>query len=224
VIFLPNLFLLKEIKMQYNQIETSINFRTVKTKEEDGSVTETKRDSIKLHIPVPSVSDILEMIDAANAPDASEVAKNNLQLLQDALFAVIYEQAVSLAKENVSLTGANFPFEELDWEKIANQPEAERKSRGISKDEWADFADDYLASMPALTGKTEDRVKRAAAVFLLKFAPIKSDKKSIAVLRDQLVVYAEQAPQAANYYKVIEFLLKKADALIEAEVIGSDDF
>jgi len=116
--------------MQYNQIETSINFRTVKTKEEDGTITETKRDSIKLHIPVPSFEDVLALIEAGTAADASETAKNNLQLVQDAMFAVIYEQAVSIAKENTSLTGANFPFEELDWEKIANAPEAERKSRG----------------------------------------------------------------------------------------------
>ena len=210
--------------MQYNQIESSINFRTVKTKEEDGSITETKRDSIKLHIPVPSIEDILGMIEAAQQEGAAEVAKNNLQLVLDSIYATVYEQAVSIAKENSSLTSANFPFEEIDWEKIANAPEAERKSRGITKEEWADFAEDYIGSMPSLTGKEEDRVKRAAAVFLLKFAPIKSDKKSIAVSRDQLVVYAEQAPQASNYYKVIEFLLKKADALIEAEVIGSDDF
>lgn len=210
--------------MQYNQVESSINFRTVKTKEEDGSVTETKRESIKLHIPVPSVEDIIQMIEAGTAEDASEVSKNNLQLVMDALLAVPYEQAVSIAKENTSLTSANFPFEELDWEKIANAPEAERKSRGISKEEWADFLEDYISSMPAITGKDEERIKRAAGAFLLKFAPIKSDKKSVAVLRDQLAVYAESAPNAANYYKVIEFLLKKADALIEAEVVSADDF
>lgn len=207
--------------MQYNQIEASINFRTVKDKD---TGTETKRESIKLHIPVPAWDEVIAMIEAGLAPEANEVAKNNLQLLQDAMFAVVYDQSVSLAKENTSLTSANFPFEELDWEKIANAPEAERKSRGISKEEWADFADDYMASMPAITGKEEDRVKRAVAVFILKFAPIKSDKKSIAVLRDQLVVYAEQAPNASNYFKVIEFLLKKADALIEAEVIEAGDF
>lgn len=207
--------------MQYNQIEASINFRTVKDKD---TGTETKRESIKLHIPVPAWEEVIAMIEAGTAPEANEVAKNNLQLLSDAMFAVAYEQAVSLAKENTSLTSANFPFEELDWEKIANAPEAERKSRGISKEEWADFADDYMASMPAITGKEEDRVKRAVAVFILKFAPIKSDKKSIAVLRDQLVVYAEQAPNASNYFKVIEFLLKKADALIEAAVIEAGDF
>lgn len=207
--------------MQYNQTEASINFRTVKDKD---TGTETKRESIKLHIPVPAWEEVIAMIEAGTAQEATETAKNNLQLLSDAMFAVTYEQAVSLAKENTSLTSANFPFEELDWEKIANAPEAERKSRGISKEEWADFADDYMASMPAITGKEEDRVKRAVAVFILKFAPIKSDKKSISVLRDQLVVYAEQAPNASNYFKVIEFLLKKADALVEAEVIEAGDF
>ena len=215
--------------MQYNQIESSINFRTVKNEvinPETGEKEkqETKRESIKLHIPVPSYEALIAMIEAGLAEGASEVAKNNLQLINDSLFNTVYEVAVSLAKENTSLTSANFPFEELDWEKIANAPEAERKSRGISKEEWADFAEDYLASMPAITGKDEERIKRAVAMFINKFGPIKSDKKSVAVLRDQLVVYAETAPQASNYFKVVEFLLKKADALIEAEVVGADDF
>ncbi len=210
--------------MQYNQVESSINFRTVKSKDEEGNLVETKRESIKLNIPVPGNEAIIALIEAGTAENATEAAKNNLQLVHDALFAVVFDVAQNLAKENTSLTSANFPFEELAWEKIANAPEAERKSRGISKEEWADFAEDYLSSMPAITGSDEERVKRAVATFLLKFAPVKSDKKSITVLRDRLVVYAEQAPNAGNYLKVIEFLLKKADALLEAEVIGADDF
>lgn len=215
--------------MNYNQVESSINFRTVKTTEvnpETGEkeIKEFKRDSIKLHIPTPNWESVIALIEAGTAEEVSEIAKNNLQLLQDAMFNVVYDVAAGLAKENASLTSANFPFEELDWEKIANAPEAERKSRGISKEEWADFAEDYLSSMPAITGKDEERVKRAVAMFINKFGPIKSDKQSIAVLRDQLVVYAEKAPNAGNSFKVIEFLLKKADALIEAEVVGADDF
>lgn len=210
--------------MQYNQVDSSINFRTVKSKDEEGNLVETKRESIKLNIPVPSNEAIIALIEAGTTENATEAAKNNLQLVHDALFAVVFDVAQSIAKENTSLTSANFPFEELAWEKIANAPEAERKSRGISKEEWADFAEDYLSSMPAITGSDEERVKRAVATFLLKFAPVKSDKKSITVLRDRLVVYAEQAPNAGNYLKVIEFLLKKADALLEAEVIGADDF
>lgn len=211
--------------MQFNQVEASINFRTIKTKnEETGEVVETKRDSIVINLPIPSKEAILEMIEAGSAEDASDVAKNNLQLIYDSMQATVYAVAQGLAKENSDLTSSNFPFAELAWEKIANAPEAERKSRGIDKEEWADFAEDYLACMPAITGKDEERIKRAVAAFLLKFAPIKSDKKSITVLRDQLVVYAEQAPNAGNSLKVIEFLLKKADALLEAEVVGADDF
>lgn len=210
--------------MQYNQIEASINFRTVKTKEEDGSVTESKRESIKIHVPVPTWEEVISMIDAGTAEEASEAAKNNLQMLQDAMFNVIFSQAADLAKENTDLTSANFPLGELAWEKIANAPEAERKSRGISKEEWADFAEDYLAVMPEITGKDAVRIERAVAQFIVKFQPIKNDKKSVAVLRDQLAVYAEKAPNAANHYKVIEFLLKKAEALMAAEVLSADDY
>lgn len=215
--------------MQYNQVSAAINFRTVKTEvvnpeTNEKEKVETKRESINLHIPVPSWESVIAMIEAGTAEDAGEVAKNNLQLISDSLFATVFDVASSLAKENTSLTSANFPFEELDWEKIANAPEAERKSRGISKEEWADFAEDYLASMPAITGKDEERVKRAVAMFINKFMPIKSDKDSISILRDQLVVYAEKAPNAPNSFKVIEFLLKKADALLASEVVGAGDF
>jgi len=211
--------------MNYNQVEASINFRTVKTTDvETGEVVETKRESIKLQVPVITDEQIISIIEAGSVEGADEVAKNNLQLIRDAIFNVVYEQAISLAKENTSLSSANFPYEELAWDKIANAPEAERKSRGISKEEWADFAEDYLAVMPAITGKDEERIKRAVAVFVYKFAPIKADKKAIAVLRDQLVVYAEKAENASNYFKVIEFLLKKADALIAADVVSADDF
>ncbi len=211
--------------MNYNQVEASINFRTVKTTDpETNEVTETKRESIKLQVPVPTWEQVVEIINAGQAEDADEVARNNLQLLQDAMFNVVYEQAVSLAKENTSLSSANFPYEELAWDKIANAPEAERKSRGISKEEWADFAEDYLEAMPAITGKDAERIKRAVAVFVYKFAPIKADKKAIAVLRDQLVTYAENAANAGNFFKVIEFLIKKADALIAADVVSADDF
>lgn len=206
------------------QVKQTIAFRTVKSKDSEGNPVETKRDNIELSMPVPDYESIIAMITNGLALDASEKAKNNLQLLDSAIQAVIYDQAVSLAKENTSLTSANFPYSDIEWEAIANQPEAERKSRGITKDEWADFAEDYLSSMPAITGKAEDRIQRAVGVFVLKFAPIKSDKKSISVLRDQLAVYAESAPNASNYFKVIEFLLKKADALIEAEIIDANDF
>ena len=41
--------------MQFNQVEASINFRTVKTKnEETGEVVETKRDSIVINLPIPN--------------------------------------------------------------------------------------------------------------------------------------------------------------------------
>lgn len=211
--------------MEYNQVEASINFRTVKSVDADtGEAVETKRDSLKLSLPIPSWAQVIQIIEAGTAEGADVVAVNNLQLVQDALQAVIYDQAVSIAKENTSLTSANFPYEEIDWEKIANAPEAERKSRGITKEEWADFAEDYLASMPAITGKDEERIRRAVAVLINKFAPIKADKSSIAIVRDQLVVYAEKASNAGNFLKVIEFLLKKADALIEADVITANDF
>ena len=73
--------------MQYNQVDSSINFRTVKSKDEEGNLVETKRESIKLNIPVPGNEAIIALIEAGTAENATEAAKNNLQLVHDALVA-----------------------------------------------------------------------------------------------------------------------------------------
>ena len=41
---------------------------------------------------------------------------------------------------------------------------------------------------------------------------------------DWLALYAEKAPEATNHYKAVEFLLKKAEALLAAELPSADDY
>ena len=112
-----------------------------------------------------------------------------------------------------NITAENFPYEELTWEKIAALPKAERRGGGIPKETWEEFIKDYIAVMPGLTGKTLDKVENAARNFANKFAAVKTNKKVLGLLVDQLGIYTT-SPNAENFLECINFLTEKADKLM----------
>ena len=190
---------------------TAFHFRPKKV---DG--VETKRESITLAIPkltLEGVADILAQGDA-----------NSQALLLDAVEAVIVAHARKIMTEDEAITAESFPIAQLDWQVIANIPKAERSGGGISKETWKEFADDYIASMPEITGKPLDAVKRAANLFVSKFRDCRSNKPILTVLQGQLEIYAASAPNAAIYVECIEALSNRLELLLsldEADLIGN---
>ncbi len=76
------------------------------------------------------------------------------------------------------------------------------------------LTDDYIKVMPAIADEDEVVIKRYAALMLSGFEAVKADKKAISVLREKLIIYAEQAPNAPVHYDAIEYLLYSMDALL----------
>lgn len=218
--------------LQTKPVATTITFRSVRVKDEagnsvldaEGKPTYTSREKIDVTLAVPTRQGIVDLFVAAANEGVSEEILKAANLVDEVVSAFLFEQAQELAKQNTSLTTSNFPISEIDWIKIANAPEAERKSRGISKETWAEFAEDYISNMPEITGKDVERVKKAAGTFILKFANIAANKEAIRLLQGQLAVYLEKAPSAQNYIDVLEYLNKKAETLLAAELVSSDDF
>lgn len=182
--------------------EVNFSFRKV-TDEKTG--LESKRPTITLPVLKPSVEGLVAIFEAGG---------KGLELLLEAAADVVISRARELINENEELTAANFPYEELVWDKIANLPKAERRGGGISKETWEEFIKDYVAIMPSLTGKTVDKVENAARNFANKFAAVKTNKKVLGLLVDQLGIYAEGAPNAEQYVECLNFLTEKADKLI----------
>lgn len=182
--------------------EVNFSFRKV-TDEKTG--LESKRPTITLPVLKPSVEGLVAIFEAGG---------KGLELLLEAAADVVISRARELINENEEITAANFPYEELVWEKIANLPKAERRGGGISKDTWEEFIKDYVAIMPSLTGKTKEKVENAARNFSNKFAAVKTNKKVLGLLVDQLGIYAEGAPNAEQFVECINFLTEKADKLI----------
>lgn len=206
-----------EIKANFNNLvdikETNFHFRKVTNEVKDPetnkvSKIETKRPTVAIPVPVPSVEGIIEIIQAGG---------KGLDLLLEAAASVVLEQAREYINETLTVNENNFPYTMLNWETIANLPKAERRGGGISKEVWEAFQEDYIAVMPAVTGKTVDQVTAAAKVFVLKFAGATTNKPVLKVLQDQLAIYTSSTTQAEQFTPCIEFLINKLDKLINTD-------
>lgn len=185
--------------------EVKFHFRKVKN-EETG--LETKRPTVAIPIPSPSVEGIIAIIEGGG---------KGLELLLEAVKSYVVEVARDHINENEGVTTESFPFDMLGWEKIANMPKAERRGGGIAKEVWEEFAKDYIAVMPGATGKSVDKITLAAKVLLNKFSAIKTNKPVLKLLQEQLTVYTNATPNAEAFVECIDFLNNKAKVLLETD-------
>lgn len=205
-----------KIKANFNNMvdvrETNFFFRKVtnEVKNADGTVSkiETKRPTVVLPVPTPSVEGIIAILEAGG---------KGLDLLLEAAAGVVLEQAREYVNEHEEANAENFPYDTLAWEKIANLPKAERRGGGISKELWDDFEKDYIEIMPALTGKKKESVEMAAKVFKTKFAGATTNKPVLTLLQQQLAIYANATTQGETLLPCIEFLQQKVDKLLTTD-------
>ena len=190
---------------QVDAKEFKFNFKKVR---DENTGLETKRPSVELTLPVPSVEGIIAIL---------ETGGKSLELLLESVTDVIASRAREIVNEKEDINQANFPFDQLAWEVIANLPKAERRGGGISKDTWEDFSKDYISVMPSVTGKTAEQVGNAAKILLNKFNAVKTNKPVLKMLKAQLGLYASNSPNAEMYVDCISFLLDKAEALINMD-------
>ena len=196
-------------KLDYKSAK--FNFREATDKE---TGVKTKRASVELDkLPVPSVEGIIAIL---------KTGGKALDLLLEAVQEVVVSRARDVINDIETVTTENFDYKQVDWNTIANLEKEDRRS-GISKETWDDFAGDYVAVMPAVSGTTKEQAANAAKIFAGKFASIKSKKDVIAKLKLRLAVYAEHSPKAAEFAECIDFLLKRADKLIQAKEESLED-
>lgn len=203
-----------------DKIDTSFFFKKVK---DETTGLESKRATVVIPMPRPSVEGIKYILEHADTPEGVKA----LELLLEATGDVISARARQILNDPTgeSITSDTFPLAELDWQTIANLPKSDRRESAIPKEVWDDFAKDYISVMPTVTGKPLAKVALAAKVFLKKFAigDVKQDKQALALLRSQLALYISNTTNGESFMDVVDWLDKKAEQLINAkpEEIGS---
>ena len=182
--------------------ETTFGFR--KTKDSETGI-ESKRDSVVVILDYPSVEGIVKILQEGGP---------GLVLLQSAVESTINDYAKSMLSDDTSLTSENFPTSKINWDIIANQPDTDRRGRGIPKELWDDFIKSYIEVMPAVIGKSVDVVKKQASHLANKFQVLKTHEKKNELLPkfvEMLALYVNTTTDAEQYAPCVEFLLKKAE-------------
>lgn len=168
--------------------------------------TKTKRESLNLAVPYPSVQGIIDILE--NEDD------KETELLLDAVEAVITQHVRALITEDESINAENLPVDKLSWHYIAHMPKPERTGGGIPKETWEAFVSDYIDVMPEATGKTEEQVAMAAKILGNKFASVKTNTPVLELLVGQLAIYAETSEDIETFRPCVDFLINKADGLL----------
>jgi len=181
----------------------SVQYNFKKSKDKDTGI-ETVREALQLAVPYPSVAGIIDIL---------EKGGKQLELLQDAMKAVVDAQVRELINDDTTLNAATLPMDKLMWEYIANLPKAQRGG-GIPKETWEAFGKDYCEVMPAVTGKTLEQVANAAKILVGKLNAVKTNEPVLNLLLNQLAIYMDKSPNAEEYQACVQFLLEKADSYL----------
>lgn len=188
-----------------DKVSTKFNFRKVK---DEATGVETKRATVELDLPLLTVEGVVA---------AMKSGGKQLELVIEACRQFQLDRAREIVNDNVDISAANFPWKELTWEAIANLPKAERRGGGIPKETWEDFSKDYVAVMPTVTGKSAEQIANAAKILLNKFQQAKTNKPVLALLKEQLGIYANSSPNAEQFSDCISFLVEKADVFLKMD-------
>lgn len=168
-----------------------------------------KKPTVSLSLPIPTLDGLLV---------ALEDPKQQSYVLE-----VLAEQVVKAARVQVNdetnpvENQSQLDLSKLTIEFLANMPKAERTGGGISKEVWEAFGKDYAEVMPGVTGKNAEQIGNAVKILLGKFQPVKTNKKVISFMKEQLALYTTSSTNIEEFQECIEFLDQKADTLLATD-------
>jgi hypothetical protein len=184
--------------------EVTFKFRIPKGKEE-----KDRRTPVTLKLPFLTFTGLVEVLNKGD----DKIIGYVMDIVNDVIKEAASEQ-VNDADKPVSKQ-EDLDESKLSLEYLANVVK-ERKSSGISKEDWADFKKDYCETMPILTGKEPEKVERAAAIFVNRFQSVKTSKKIIETLKPMLDTWmgAKTEDEQKRWEPIYMFLDKKAEEFL----------
>ena len=194
-----------------NNIHVARNLFVDKTQKftfRTGKETGVKRPSVTVTYPVPTVDGV---ITALSDPKQQVLITDTLADL------IKWHVAKQIGADNapVDFKTEHLDLSKLSLEAIANLDESESSRSSIPDDLWDEWEADYRAIMPGITGKDDEKIKNAVTILRKKFAPCKSNKQLVSLLKDQLDLYFANSKKAEEFVDIYELLEKKAKIQLE---------
>jgi hypothetical protein len=173
-----------------------------------------KRPTVTLAMQVPNIEGVAELLTSEDV----KVQELILSLVQDTLTGYTRTFVESDADFDQAKFDALVAEGKISIEAIANLPRSERNT--IGKEDLEDFAKDYVALMPGITGKDVKKVQMAAGLFIERFKRVAGDNTILKVLQEQLGVFAEGCGEEvlAKHERVVTYLASKLEELLGLEV------
>lgn len=166
-----------------------------------------QRASIKMQMPVLTPDGVANILTTAD--------QKQWGLLEEAIYDVV-RGTLAGAVADESFDPEKFDLSTLTWEKIANMDKTDRRSSSIPEETWTAFVADYVTVMPALTGKTPEQTKNATDIYVRKMVPVKTNKKVLQKLKEQLAIYSSQ-PSAEAYSDILDLLVRRCESYLAAD-------
>jgi len=191
---------------------STYNFKSRKVTNPDGSTTVIPaRAPVNLTMPVPTLAGLIEIINAGGA---------GATLLLDVAADAVYDFAKANLLDLESFNPEDYDPALLAWNAIATAPREDGR-RGISKERWTEFKEDYCAVMLQVSGLSKVQVENAAKFFVQKLAPVRTMPARLERLRELLGVYMQNSANADS--QVCEYLLNKIEEFLNAEEAPVED-
>jgi hypothetical protein len=172
------------------------------------------RSPLKLQVPIPTMTGLLR---AMSDPKKRDLI---LDIVGDAVREAVRQQVGDETNPVMKQEDLKVEFLSLDY--LANLPKSERTGRGISKETWQEWVEDYIATIMEVSGSSQDKVgNQARLLYPGRLQPVKMQKKVLAFLSDQLNKWSANSPNAETYNDIKIFLQKKADEFLN---LTEDDY
>lgn len=187
------------------QIENTYSFRQNKE-------TGQKRESVVLKLNVLTAAGIITALQSGD--------EKVVNLIEDQIAGLVISQVRGFveADEAYDQAKADADAEKFTIGFIANLPKAERNV--VGKEALEQFAKDYIAVMPGVTGKEVERVTAAAGLFVEKFKRCAGDDAVLQILQEQLSIFVENAGEEVieRNSLALNYLSQKLGDLLSVKV------
>lgn len=210
-------------KARYSFRTTTVTDETGQPlKDDKGVEVKFKRPTLEVNIPLLTKAGLITALQADDKSADLALEQANEVIIQR-VRGIIQEKIESDPK--VELTPEMIDISKLGFLEIAMLPRGERGA-GISKEEWAAFVADYIATMqtPEAIGKFPDKKARSPQILAThgvllsgKFNQVRSRKDVVEQMNTFLDVWVDTSPNVEEHLACFELLKSKAKAIMEGE-------
>ena len=196
-----------EASLSYLPKQMKFFFRTKKDKNALGEIVESKRPTVELAIPMPTLDGLVELLNEGNPTKIAGL----LSVLED----VIYKEAKSQVDEDEQITQEKLDLSKLTLDYILSLPPSSRSTTAPTDEQWKLFESDYPMVMASVQpDRTVEQISLARDLFMRKLTPARDNPQMLKVLKNYLSLWFTNSQQAEELTVVFEYLNNRADNLI----------